>query len=66
MQFKSGSQEKDSFQRIAKPAATHTAATATSLLQAMTAAAPVKVAAGALVAGATVVALEVLVTAPVL
>ena len=32
----------------------------------MTAAAPVKVAAGALVTGATVVALEVLVTAPVL
>ena len=51
---------------MAKPAATHTAATATSLLQAMTAAAPVKVAAGALVAGATVVALEIFVTALVL
>lgn len=56
--------DKDSFQRKAKPAATQPAATAISLLQATKAAAPVKVAAGALVAVATVVALEDLLTAP--
>ena len=66
MQLESRFRDRNGFQRKAKPAATHPAATAISVLQATKAAAPVKVDAGALVAGATVVALEVLLTAPVL